>query len=116
MKIIHYKEKEAKVYSPDLAKGVTGRVGIGKADGAKNFCMRVFEMAPEGSSAKHAHGYEHEVFVHAGKGAICSQGKWVSLKAGSVVFIPPNEEHQVKNIGEEPFIFVCLIPSGIPEI
>ena len=116
MKIIHYKQAEAKNYSPDMAKGITGRVGIGKADGAKNFCMRIFEVAAGGSSPKHAHGYEHEVFVHAGKGAVYSKGDWVPLKAGTVVFIPPDEEHQIKNVGEEPFVFVCLIPSGFPEI
>jgi len=27
-------------------------------------------------------------------------------------FIKGNEEHQLKNTGDEPFIFVCVIPSG----
>ncbi len=116
MKIIHYQEAEEKKYPSDQAKGAAGRVVIGKADGAPNFCMRVFEISAEGITGKHAHEWEHEVFVHAGKGAILQKGKWVSLSTGSVVFIPGNEEHQLKNTGKEPFTFVCVIPSGPPEL
>jgi oxalate decarboxylase/phosphoglucose isomerase-like protein (cupin superfamily) len=41
---------------------------------------------------------------------------WLPLSAGSVVFIPPDEEHQLKNVADESLIFVCVIPSGFPEI
>ena len=116
MKIIHYKEAEEKKYPSGQAKGAVGRVVIGKADGAKNFCMRVFEIAAGGITGKHAHEWEHEVFVHAGKGAILQKGNWVPLSTGSVVFIPGNEEHQLKNTGEDPFIFVCVIPAGPAEL
>ena len=116
MKIIHYSEAEAKKYPSDQAKGAIGRVVIGKADGAGKFCMRVFEIAKGGVTGKHAHEWEHEVFVHSGKGAILREGKWGPLSTGSVVFIPGNEEHQLRNSGEEPFVFVCVIPSGAPEL
>ena len=116
MKIIHYKEAEEKRYPGDQANGASGRVVIGKADGAKNFCMRVFEIAAGGITGKHAHEWEHEVFVHAGKGAIWQKDNWVPLTSGSVVLIPGNEEHQLKNTGDDPFIFVCVIPSGAPEL
>ena len=116
MKIIHYTETAAKKYSGSEFQGVTGRVVIGQADGARNFWMRVFELAPGGYSAEDSHNWEHEVFVYSGKGSIFNNGKWVSVQSGSVIFIPPNEKHQLKNTGNEPFIFVCLIPSGHPEI
>jgi quercetin dioxygenase-like cupin family protein len=116
MKIIHYTEAEEKKYPSDQAKAAAGRVVIGRADGAKNFCMRIFEIKPGGITGKHTHDWEHEVFVHAGKGAILQKRSWVPLSAGSVVFIPGNEEHQLRNTGEEPFIFVCVIPSGPPEL
>jgi len=116
MKIIHYSEAEAKKYPSDQAKGATGRVVIGQADGAKKFCMRIFEISAGGITGKHAHEWEHEVFVHSGKGAILRGGKWAPLSAGSVVFIPGNEEHQLKNTGDELFTFVCVIPAGAPEL
>jgi quercetin dioxygenase-like cupin family protein len=42
-------------------------VVIGKQDGAQNFSMRVFEIAPGGHTPKHAHPWEHEMFIMRGK-------------------------------------------------
>lgn len=116
MKIIHYREGQGRVFDKLPAKGVTGRVVIGKADGAANFCMRVFELAPGGHTPLHTHDWEHEIFIHSGKGVAFREGKWIDLVPGNVVFIPGKEEHQMKNVGEEPFIFACLIPSGVAEL
>ena len=116
MKIMHYSEAEAKVFAGDQVKGAAGRVLIGQADGAKNFCMRVFELSAGGYTPRHTHEWEHEIFIHQGDGAVFKGGQWVPVASGTAVFVPPNEEHQLKNTGEEPFLFVCLIPSGRPEI
>jgi quercetin dioxygenase-like cupin family protein len=116
MKIIHFSEAENKVFDNGPAKSVTGRVAIGKADGANNFCMRVFELGPGGHTPSHTHDWEHEIFVHSGKGAVLREGQWVPVSQGNVVFIPAKEEHQLKNTGDQPFTFVCVIPSGVPEL
>ena len=116
MKVIHYTEVESQAYPGNVAKGAMGRVVIGQADGASNFCMRVFELEPGGFSADHDHDFEHEVFVHAGKGVVMKEGKPVEVGPGSVIFIPGGERHQLKNIGEEKLVFACLIPSGWPEL
>ena len=116
MKIAHYtQEKEIRIDN-DVAKGVSGRVVIGKADGAPNFCMRVFELDRGGSSPRHAHDWEHEIFFHAGKGEVWQNGAWTPVEAGSVAFIPGNEPHQIRNAGGDKLVFVCLIPAGAPEI
>jgi len=116
MKVIHYSEAKAKVFDKDPAKGVTGRVVIGKEDGAKNFCMRIFELSAGGHTPKHQHDWEHEIFVHSGSGAVFRQGEWVEVKPGNVIFIPGDEEHQLKNTGSGTLTFVCLIPSGVAEL
>jgi len=116
MKIIHYSEADVKVFDTHPAKAVTGRVVIGKADGARNFCMRVFELAPGGHTPLHTHDWEHEIFFHSGNGSVFQEGNWAEVGTGNVVFIPSNEEHQIKNTGAGPLTFVCLIPSGPPEI
>jgi len=116
MKIIHYREAKIAAYSGDTPKGIAGRVVIGKADGAKNLSMRVFELEPGTYTGKHAHEWEHEVFVHAGKGSILRDGKWVPFAAENVIFIPGGEEHQLRNDGNESLIFVCVIPTGVPEM
>ena len=116
MKIIDYREAETHVVESGEMKGVIGRVVIGKADGARNFCMRVFELPQGAVSHHHTHAFEHEVFVYAGRGEVLREGNWVAVQPGSVVFIPGDEEHQLRNIGEDPFVFVCLVPSDAPEI
>ncbi len=97
-------------------KGVNGRVLIGKADGAENFCMRLFELSPEGYTPKHSHEWEHEIFVYSGQGAVFKEGEWIPLESGNAVFIPGHEEHQIKNTGDTLFQFLCLIPNGPPEL
>lgn len=100
----------------EMVKNVAGRVMIGKEDGAPNFCMRVFEMGKDGFSPKHTHDWEHEVFVHTGHGEVFIKDTWHALSPGSVVFVPANVEHQFRNNSDDLFTFVCLIPSGAPEI
>ncbi len=45
MKISHYQDISAKQFDGDEVQGVTGRVAIGKADKAENFCMRIFRFS-----------------------------------------------------------------------
>lgn len=116
MKIFHYTEVEPKSIEGESAANVKARVVIGRADGASNFCMRVFEMGAGGSSEFHSHDWEHEVFCHSGRGEMYCQDKWVEVGPGSVIFVPAGETHQLKNTGQEPLVFVCLIPAGAPEI
>jgi quercetin dioxygenase-like cupin family protein len=116
MKIINYTSVPPTHFNNDQVKGVAGRVVIGKNDGANNFCMRIFEIAPGGNSPKHVHAWEHEIFIHAGAGEIFGSGQWHPLLAGNAVFIPPDEEHSIRNTGRELLIFACLIPAGAPEL
>jgi quercetin dioxygenase-like cupin family protein len=116
MKLINYTSVTPTHFDNDQAKGVSGRVVIGGHDDANHFCMRVFEIAPGGYTPKHTHGWEHEIFVHAGAGEVYGQGKWHPLQAGSVIFVPADEEHQIRNAGVGLLIFACLIPSGAPEL
>ncbi len=116
MKIISYSQTEPKEFIGETVKGVTGRVAIGKADGAENFCMRVFELSENGYTPRHSHEWEHEIFFHSGKGEVLCEEKWVPVEAGHVAFIPGNEEHQIRNTGDNQLVFVCLIPSGAPEL
>lgn len=116
MKILHHKDLTPTEFDGDTVKGVAGRVLIGRDDGAKHFCMRLFEVSPGGHSPRHAHEWEHEIFVHAGRGAVFRNGQWDDVEPGHSIFIPGNEDHQLKNTGDEPFVFVCLIPAGAPEL
>ena len=61
MKAIKYAQVEATHYNNEKAKGVAARVVIGKADGADNFCMRVFEISAGGNTPRHTHDWEHDI-------------------------------------------------------
>ncbi len=116
MKVVHYADTLGQSFDGDIVKNVTGRVVIGKDDGAPNFCMRVFTIGAEGFTPRHSHEWEHEIFVHSGEGQVFRKGEWADVQAGSVIFIPGNEEHQLRNAGNEDFTFVCLIPKGVAEL
>ena len=116
MKIKNYKSVSPTHFNNDVAKGVAGRVVVGKHDGANNFCMRVFEIAPGGFTPMHAHPWEHEMFIHSGAGEIYGNGQWNPVTAGNAIFVPANEEHQMKNTGKELLIMACLVPSSAPEL
>ena len=94
MKILDYIEASSHEFDNENVKGVTGRVVIGKSDHADNFCMRVFTIVPGGFTPRHSHEWEHEVFVHSGKGQVYRDGEWHAVTGGTVVFIPGNEEHR----------------------
>ena len=116
MKIIHYADATPYSFESDTVRGVTGRVVVGRADGAANFCMRVFELSPDGHTPLHSHDWEHEIFFHSGNGEVYQDGSWKPVSQGSVAFIPGNERHQIRNSGAQPLVFVCLVPSGAPEL
>ncbi len=116
MKIKKYSDVPFTRFDSESVKGVRGRVLIGKDDGADNFCMRMFELSKNGHSPLHSHEWEHEIFVYSGKGAVFNNAEWFNVEAGDSIFIPGNEVHQIKNRGDDPFVFICLIPSGPPEL
>ena len=116
MKTNPYTQAQATLLDCEPAKGIAARVVIGKSDGAPNFCMRVFEIAPGGHTPKHAHDWEHEMFIHAGAGEVFGNSRWHPIQAGDVVFLPANEEHQLSNTGKALLVVVCLVPGTAPEL
>ena len=103
-------------YDSAAAQGIAARVVLGKADGAANFTMRVFEIAPGGHTPLHTHAWEHEMFIHAGAGEVFGNGRWNPVQAGNVVFIPGEEEHQIRNPHQDLLVVVCLVPGFAPEL
>jgi len=112
MKVAHYEQIELVPVEQEEAVGCRVRWLIGESDGAPNFSMRQFEVAPGGSTPKHSHAHEHEVFVIEGTGVVLEGEVEHPLRPGTVVFVPPNELHQFRNPGSAPLKFLCLIPKA----
>ena len=113
MKAIHYESIELVPVKMEGAVGASSRCLIGPDDGAPSFTMRQFEIAAGGHTPRHAHGYEHEVFVLEGTGIVCEGAAERPLSAGTVVFMPPHVEHQFRNTGAGPLKFLCVIPHPL---
>ena len=94
----------------DGASGVKVRWLVGEADGAPNFAMRQFELAPGGHTPRHHHPYEHEIFVLAGEGVVLDGDEERTLRAGDCVYVAPDDVHQFRNTGQEPMKFLCMVP------
>jgi len=109
MKVFAFSDVEAKEADEGASK-LKVRWLITKEMGAPNFAMRLFEMEPNGNSPLHTHPWEHEVFVLEGEGIVVAKDGEKKIKAGSVIFIAPNELHQIKNNSEKILKFLCLVP------
>ncbi|OPL17895.1 MAG: hypothetical protein AVO35_08385 [Candidatus Aegiribacteria sp. MLS_C] len=92
------------------AVGVGIRVLIGEENGAPNFIMRRFSVQPGGRTPFHSHSWEHEVFVLEGRGEAVRGTDSYPIESGSAVLVVPNEEHSFRNTGDEPLVFLCIIP------
>ena len=78
-----------------------------KGVGAKNLQLRLFKIDVKGYTPLEKHAHEHEVFILRGKALLRGVSQEIIVGPESVIFIPSFEEHQFKNIGDEPLEFLC---------
>lgn len=112
MKVQACHKVESNAVEMEGAEGCRVRWLVGEADGAPNFAMRQFEIAPGGHTPRHSHPYEHEVYVLEGAGVVVDGDAERPLAAGDVVFVAPDDVHQFRNSGAQTMKFLCLIPNS----
>lgn len=100
-----------KGYESEDIRGVALRWLIGRDEEAPYFAMRYFEVEPGGWTLLDRHAHDHGVIILRGKGKVLLGEKETEISFGDVVYVPPNELHQFKNTGDEPFGFICVIPD-----
>ena len=104
-------EKQAILSDGTAVKDVSIRWLIDENLGANNFAMRQIKIETGINVPLHNHPQEHEIYVLAGKGKFYNDKDKVEIaEKGDFLFIPPNEKHGIKNLGEDSLIFLCLIP------
>lgn len=89
------------------AYNVTVKYLLHKAVGAKNLQLRLFKIDIKGYTPLEKHAHEHEVFILRGTALLRGENREILVSPESVIFIPSFEEHQFKNIGDEPVEFLC---------
>ena len=91
--------------------GVSVRWLIREKDGALRYAMRRFEIKPGGQIGLHGHPEEHEIYILSGKGEVLeSDGSKTTVTQGDVLYVLPSEKHGYKNLSEDSFVFLCVIP------
>ncbi len=113
MKVAQLESIKAAPVEMEGALGCHMRALIGEPDGAPSFSMRQFDVAPGGHTPHHSHAYEHEVFVLEGQGVVLEGDREHAIGPGSVVYVPPGQEHQFRNTGAHGLRFLCLIPHPL---
>ncbi len=89
------------------AKGVKVKYLLHKGVGAKRIQLRLFTIEVGGYTPLEKHAHEHEVYMLKGKALVKGGDKEVLVTQGNVIFIPSNEEHQFRNVGDEAVEFLC---------
>ena len=108
MPVKHTHEIEANVV--EAGTGTTIQVLISPEEGP-HFAMRRFVIQPGGGMPNHTNLVEHEQYVLNGQARIGIGDDVFEVQQGDVVFIPAEIPHWYKNVGEEPFEFLCLVPN-----
>lgn len=91
-------------------RDVSMRVMIGRSDGAPNFALRQFRVAPGGFTPRHSHDYEHEVVIVGGSGTVEYAGDAHPIREGDVLLVAANELHQFRADRGSELRFLCLVP------
>jgi quercetin dioxygenase-like cupin family protein len=92
-------------------KGMFARYLWSTDDGCKNFAMRVFEFEPGGYTSYHSHLEDHEFYFLEGEPAyVDADGNEIRLAPGDTIYCPPEEPHQIKNMGKTKMRMICVIP------
>jgi quercetin dioxygenase-like cupin family protein len=111
MKITRLENCGSTAVAMDGASGAFKQVPIGKADGSPNFSIRVFTVEPGGHTPHHSHESEHLNYVISGAGEVVEGEIPRAVRPGDFIFVAPNELHQYRNTGDQPLVFMCMVPS-----
>ncbi|MEF8781044.1 MAG: cupin domain-containing protein [Haloferacaceae archaeon] len=100
----------------DAADGLRKGVLIDASDGAPNFAIRRFTLAPGASVPKHTNEVEHEQYVLAGEYVVgIGEGDDAEehrVTPGDALLIPSGTVHWYRNDGDEEGAFLCAVPNG----
>jgi len=107
--IVHQRKVKKEFVQVEGCKDTYIQWLIDEKVGAKNFAMRRFTVMPGGYTPLHRHPEEHEIYILRGKALVRLGGKEYEVQAGHAIFVPSNELHQIKNAGDTPLIFLCMI-------
>ena len=82
---------------------------ISEKEGAKQFAMRLVTIKKGGLIPLHSHPQIHEQYILKGRGVLFTKDSEKELEPGDFAFVDANEEHGMRNTGDEDFEIICCI-------
>lgn len=116
MKVVHYTEVPLEPVNAEGAEGAQIRWLVAQKDGAPNFAMRMFELAPGGHTPHHVHDWEHEAWVVSGTGKLVTERGEFKFAEGDAMYVEPHLKHSFHNTGDDVLKFLCIIPHEKPVV
>ena len=104
---------EAKSYNGGDFSGVVKRILVGESEGAKDYIVRYFEIAPGGHSRLETHSHDHGVVILRGKATVQLNEDFYELEPFDSVYVAGNDLHQFVNNSNEALGFICVINGKI---
>ncbi len=91
--------------------GASGKVLIGREEGAENFVMRYFHVQPGGNTVLEHHAHDHGVLILHGRASVRLGEAVFEVGPRDLVYVSPHDVHQFHALGAEPLGFLCVIPN-----
>jgi len=82
---------------------------MGKRGERTAFDLRYFEVEPGGYSSEEKHLHTHVIICVRGKGVLQTGDQRTEINTMDIAYIEPLQIHQLRNEGEEPFGFFCIV-------
>jgi quercetin dioxygenase-like cupin family protein len=77
--------------------------------------MAMVEVAPGGSTLRHSHPYEHAMYFKDGNGELLESNGTSPVSLWEVIYIEPDELHQIRNTGNSVLRFISVEPVSKEE-
>jgi quercetin dioxygenase-like cupin family protein len=107
-----WEDVKSKSYPDGAAKGASGKIMIGRDEGAEYFVFRYFHVEPGGhSTMDDYHAHDHGVLILHGRALLKVEDEEYELGPRDIAYISPWEHHSLTTIGAEPLGFLCVIPN-----
>jgi mannose-6-phosphate isomerase-like protein (cupin superfamily) len=84
---------------------------------SQNLAITWVEGEPNSEQLLHAHPLEQVYVIVRGRGLMKVAGEEEEVTAGTLIFVPPDAPHAIRNTGEEPLAYVsATAPPFGPDI
>ena len=90
-------------------QGISRQELIGQFGEQTAFDLRYFEIEPNGYSSFEQHAHTHAIICVRGQGRLILDGDDFLLNPLDIGYVGPNDPHELRNTGNEPFGFLCIV-------